>query len=174
MRKRLASAFLSSLLLLSVAAAPAAAQQPTSSREYDLSAAALYDFVLNEYSQTSNLGAHFDVAGRFLRGDKMNVAGVGEIGFNHFEDETLSSYFGGIRFGGNYSTKFSPFVQLLLGAEHCCGSTEFAIQTGGGVDVPWKPQFAIRLQADWRHVNGDLDDADGLRVGAGIVFPLNR
>ncbi len=174
MCNRVASVCLSGLFLLTAAVAPAAAQQPTSSQEYDLSVGAVYDFVLNEYSEASNVGVHFDVAKRFLRGESMNVSGVGEIGFNHFENFTLSNYMGGIRFAGNYSSKFSPFAQVLLGVEHCCSSTEFAIQPGVGIDFPWKPQFAIRGQVDWRHVNGDLDDADGFRIGVGIVFPLNR
>lgn len=182
-RKRLVSVLFSSLLLLGVGmVTPAAAQatrqspdaQPTSANEYDLSAGVLYDFVMNEYSQTSNVGLHVDVAKRFLQGRKMNVAGVGEIGFNHFEDATLSSYLGGVRFAGNYSRKFQPFAQVLLGVEHCCSATNFAIQPGAGIDIPWKPQFAIRGQVDWRHVNNDFDDADGLRIAVGVVFPLNR
>ncbi len=173
-RNRVVSVLLSGVFLLGILAAPATAQQPTSAQEYDLSAAALYDAVLNEWNEASNVGIHFDVSKRFLQGTTMNVAGVGEVGFNHFENYTLSSYFGGVRFAGNYSARFSPFAQFLLGAEHCCDSTNFAIQPGVGVDVPWKPQFAIRGQVDWRHVYTDLDDADGLRISVGVVFPLNR
>lgn len=163
--------------------APASAQPPTqqspnaaptSSEDYDLSVGAIYDFVMNEYNLTSNVGVHFDVAQRFLRGNSMNVSGVGEIGFNHFEDATLQSYLGGVRFAGSYSRRFQPFAQVLLGAEHCCDSTNFAIQPGFGIDIPWRPAFAIRGQVDWRHVYSDFDDADGLRIGVGVVFPLNR
>lgn len=174
MRNRVVSAILSSVVLLCAAVRPVAAQQPTTSQEFDLSASAIYDVVLNEYTEASNLGAHFDVAKRFLRGDDLAVSALGEFGFNHFENFTLSSYAGGIRFASTSSAKLSPFVQILMGAEHCCGSTEFAIQPGGGLDFPWKQQFAVRVQADWRHVNGTLDDADGLRIGIGIVFPLSR
>ena len=182
MRNRLVSVLFCSLLLLVGASAPAMAQatqqspnaQPTSSPDYDLSLGVLYDFVMNEYSMTSNTGVHFDVAQRFLRGNRMNVSGVGEVGLTHFEDFNFQSYLAGVRFAGSYNRKFSPFVQLLLGAEHCCNNTNFAIQPGVGVDIPWKPQFAIRGQVDWRHVNSDLDDADGLRVAVGVVFPLNR
>lgn len=174
MRIRMASVLCSALLVLGAGATTASAQPPTSSKAFDLSAAALYDVVLNEYNQASNLGMHFDVAKRFLQGDKMNASGVGEIGFNHFEDATISSYLGGIRFAGNYNPKFSPFVQFLLGVEHCCGSSDFALQTGGGVDFPWKSNFAARVQVDWRHVDNALDNADGLRVGVGVVFPLSR
>lgn len=167
-----------STLLLGVGvilfAAPATAQQPTSSQDYDFSAAALYDVALNERNQSSNVGVHLDVSKRFLQGASMNVAGVGEVGFNHFENATLSSYLGGLRFAGNYSSKFSPFVQLLLGVERCCDVSNLTIQPGVGVDLPFKPQFAIRGQVDWRHVSSDVSDANGLRVGIGVVFPLSR
>lgn len=174
MRNRVVSVLLSAVSLLAMFAGSAAAQQPTSSQEYDLNAAVLYDVALNERNAASNVGVHVDVAKRFLQGNSMNVAGVGEAGFNHFENETLSTYLGGIRFAGNYSTKFSPFAQFLVGVERCCSTSNFAIQPGLGVDVPWKPKFAVRAQVDWRHVYSDLDDADGLRVAVGIVFPLSR
>ena len=174
MRNRVAFVILSTLSLFAATAAPVLAQQAPSSGAYDLSVGALYDPVFNEYSDASNVGFHFDVAKRFIKGDKMNAAGVGEVGFNHFESATLSSFMGGLRFAGNYSSKFSPFAQVLLGVEHCCGSSQFAIQSGGGIDLPWKQQFAIRVQGDWRHVNGAVDDGDGLRIGIGIVFPMNR
>jgi hypothetical protein len=157
-----------------VRAVPAFAQNTTSADEYDLSAAAIYDPVLNERSAASNVGIHFDVAKRFLEGAKMSAAGVGELGFNHFEDVTFASYMGGIRFAGNYSQQFAPFVQLLLGSEHCCGATRFALQPGVGVDFAWKTQMALRLQVDWRHVVQEFDDADGLRIGFGLVFPLSK
>jgi len=134
----------------------------------------MYDPVLNERSAASNTGIHFDVAKRFLEGTKLSAAGVGELGFNHFEDATYSSYMGGIRFASNYSQQFAPFVQLLLGSEHCCDATHFALQPGVGADFAFKRQMALRLQIDWRHVIQELEDADGLRVGIGVVFPLKK
>jgi hypothetical protein len=175
-RNRVVTALFSGMILLGVAVAPTAAQQPTSSEAYDLSAAAMYDVVLNEWNEASNVGAHFDVAKRLMRRGSINIGGVGEIGFNHFENHTLSNYMVGVRFAGNYSSRFSPFAQFLLGAEHCCDSTHFAIQPGLGVDIPWRPNFAFRGQVDWRHVYNDanFDDADGLRIAVGVVFPLSR
>ena len=91
MRNRLWTTCVAVLCLLFVRAIPASAQNITSADEYDLSAAVVYDPVLNERSASSNIGFHADVAKRFLEGAKMSAAGVGEIGFNHFEDYTLSS-----------------------------------------------------------------------------------
>ena len=147
--------------------------QSTSSRAFDLNAAAIYDFVLNEGNATSNLGAHFDVAKRFIEGDGMSVYGLGEIGFNHFEFVTVSSYAGGLRIGSRRG-KNVIFGQMLAGAEHASSATNFMLQPGGGVDFEWKPQFAVRLHLDWRHVFTDIDDYDGFRLGVGLVFPLNR
>jgi hypothetical protein len=162
------------LSLLFVRSIPASAQNTTSAAEYGLSAGVLYDPVLNERSAASNVGIHLDVAKRFLEGGKLSAAGVGEIGFNHFEDVTFASYMGGFRFASSYSQQFSPFAQLLLGSEHCCGATHFAIQPGIGADFAWKRQMALRVQVDWRHVSQQFDDADGLRIGFGVVFPLSK
>ena len=174
MRNRVASVLTSAIVVIGCLVAPAEAQQPTSSQDYDLSAAVVYDVTMNEYNLTSNVGLHADVAQRFLTGSNMSASAVGEIGLNHFENDTLSSYMGGIRFSGSYSRKFSPFAQVLLGVEHCCGYTDFAIQPGGGVDITASRRFAVRAQVDWRHVTQTADDADGLRVAVGLVFPLSR
>jgi hypothetical protein len=160
--------------LLFVRVRPAAAQNTTSADEYGLNWAAMYDPVLNERSAASNTGIHFDVAKRFLEGGKLSAAGVGELGFNHFEDVTYASYMGGIRFAGSYSQQFAPFVQLLLGSEHCCGATHFALQPGIGADLAFRTRMALRVQVDWRHVVQEFEDADGLRVGIGLVFPLKK
>jgi len=159
--------------LSALAVTPAAAQN-TSAQEFDLNAAAIYDFVLNEWNASSNLGAHFDVAKRFLSGDGLHLYALGEVGFNHFEFVTVSSYAGGLRIASAGRQKQLLFGQVLAGAEHASSNTSFMLQPGGGVDFSWKPQFAVRVQVDWRHIFSDFDDQDGLRVGVGLVFPLNR
>jgi hypothetical protein len=173
-RNRLWTTSAAVLCLLFVRAIPASAQNITSADEYDLSAAVIYDPVLNERSASSNIGFHADVAKRFLEGAKMSAAGVGEVGFNHFEDYTLSNLLGGLRFTGSYFQQFTPFIQLLIGSEQCCNATHLTLQPGVGVDLVWKRQMAIRLQVDWRHVVEEHEDPDGLRVGFGLVFPLSR
>lgn len=153
---------------------PTSAQQAPTSQDYDLSAAGLFNITMNEYNQTSNVGLQADVAQRFLIGSDMSASAVGEIGYNHFENDNISSYFGGLRFQGNYR-RFAPFAQVLLGVERCCErASEFAIQPGVGIDVPARSWFSFRAQIDWRHITRDRDDVDGLRVGVGLVFPLSR
>jgi hypothetical protein len=171
-RKRLLAAIVTGMSIL--VATPGSAQSATSSREFDLSAAAIYDFVLNEGNATSNLGAHFDVAKRFLESDRTSVQGLGEIGFNHFEFDTISHYAGGMRIANRSGSKNVIFGQFLAGVEHASSQTQFLMQPGGGMDFAWKAQYAVRVQLDWRHVFTDVDDHDGFRVGVGLVFPLNR
>lgn len=155
-------------------ATPGSAQPTTTAQEFDLSASAIYDFVLNEANQTSNLGAHFEVSKRFLSTYSMNAQALGEIGFNHFEFNTIANYAGGLRIAGRSGDKNVVFGQVLAGVERALSKTEFMLQPGGGIDFAWRPQYAVRLQLDWRHVFTDFDDLDGFRVGVGLVFPLNR
>jgi len=173
-RIRLCSTCVAVVCLLLVGAIPASAQNITSADEYDLSAAVIYDPILNEREASSNIGFHADVAKRFLEGAKLSAAGVGEVGFNHFDDYTISSLLGGIRFAGSSFQKFTPFIQLLIGSEHCCSSNHLTLQPGVGADLAWKRRLAIRVQVDWRHVVEELEDPDGLRIGFGVVIPLSK
>jgi hypothetical protein len=157
-----------------MAVTPSRAQQAPTSQDYDLSAGVLYNITMNEYNQTSNVGLQVDVAQRFLIGSNLSASALGEIGYNHFEDDNISSYLGGLRFQGTYR-RLAPFAQVLLDVERCCERpSEFAIQPGVGVDMAARARFSVRAQVDWRHITRDRDDVDGLRVGVGLVFPLSR
>lgn len=174
MRHRAASILCFGLIVFGMAVTPTRAQQAPTSQDYDLSAAVLYNITMNEYNLTSNVGLQADVAQRFLIGSDLSASALGEIGYNHFENDNVSSYFGGLRFQGTYR-RFAPFAQVLLGVERCCGQpSEFAIQPGVGIDMAARSRFSLRAQIDWRHITRDRDDVDGLRVGLGLVFPLSR
>jgi hypothetical protein len=135
---------------------------------------AKYDFIYHQNDVTSNEGAHFDLATTFTRDVPFLVA-LGEVGFNHFDNATVSSYLGGARLRfPNASPTVLPFVQLLLGVYHCCGVNDFAIQGGGGLDFKVGPDFRVRAQVDLRHVFDSVADFNAVRVSAGIVLPLNR
>lgn len=174
MRHRARSILCFVAIVFGMTVAPTMAQQAPTSQDYDLSAAVLYNITMNEYNQTSNVGLQVDVAQRFLIGSNLSASALGEIGYNHFENDNISSYFGGLRFQGTYR-RFAPFAQVLLGVERCCGRpSEFALQPGVGFDVAARARFALRAQVDWRHITRDRDDVEGLRVGVGLVFPLSR
>jgi hypothetical protein len=135
-----------------------------------------YDFVYHEIDGlTSNVGGHVDVATTITRNVPYLVA-LGEAGFNHFENATVSSFMGGLRLRfPNFSAEVLPFAQFVLGLYHCCGVNDFAIQPGGGLDFKvGDDRFRIRAQVDVRHVFDSFSDFNAVRVSAGIVVPLNR
>jgi len=104
---------------------------------------------------------------------------------------TLVSYLAGARykfsqpwFEGKH--KPEPFAQVLLGAAHAGGGVagvddgayKFATRIGGGIDVPLKSRFALRVvQLDYyltTFANSTNDHQNNLLVGAGIVFHWSR
>jgi len=131
-----------------------------------------YDVFYREFEETSVAGVHIDVAKPFGM-----LAGVGEIGFNHFGGATVSSFMGGGRlvFPHGTSSKIEPAVQVLLGAWRCCEERDFAIQPGFIVDFPYSRNLKIRGQIDLRHIFfSDFQDENAIRLSAGIVLNLGK
>jgi hypothetical protein len=129
---------------------------------------ASYDVLYHEFSDTSAAGVHFDVAKSVGM-----VSAVGEIGFNHFDGATVSSFLAGGRWGlPSSNAKLSPFVQVLVGAWRCgaCDLTELALQPGFGVDFMTSKMYKIRGQVDLRHIFSDFDDENAYRLSVGAVF----
>src|SRR5258707_1711156 len=117
-----------------------------------------YDVVYHEPGNTSNAGAHFDVASTFKR-DVPFIGPVGEIGFNHSEGGTIVSAMGGLRLRANTDFYVLPYAEFVVGLYHCgvCNVNDFALQGGGGIDFrTGSPNVRIRLQVDVRRV---FDDA---------------
>ncbi|MGE3511790.1 MAG: hypothetical protein AB7N65_23230 [Vicinamibacterales bacterium] len=176
MKIRLALFSITSMFLLSLATSSAQAQPATSAQAFDWNSGVVYDFVMNEGSASSNVGLHVDVAKRILGDRALSASAVGEVGLNHFENLTRRHFMGGLRFAAGDHPRYTPFGQLLIGAERCCSAlgTNLATQLGGGLDFAWRTRAAVRLQVDWRHVFTDVEDQNGLRVGLGLVLPLSR
>jgi hypothetical protein len=134
-----------------------------------------YDFIYHETGDTSNAGAHFDIASTLKR-DAPFIGPVGEIGFNHFEGGTVSSYMGGLRIRANTDYWVLPYAQFVIGLYHCgaCDINAFALQGGAGVDFRTEsPNIRIRVQFDVRHVFA-TEGFNAERLSAGIVLPLNK
>lgn len=100
------------------------------------------------------------------------VAVVGDFGLNSFDGWTVTSYLGGIRFTPATGSAVQPFVQALIGLEHCCDANAFAFQLGGGVEVPVSEALKIRGQYDYRRTSYDGEGYNGHRFGVGVVLPL--
>jgi len=175
MRRRLSGVCLLTVLILSAGAGTAVAQEADS---YGFAASGSYDLVYHQVEDTSNVGLHVDISKALgSTVDDKRISVVGEIGVNHFFNATETSYLAGGRIPILTTDSYEPFVQVLLGAQHCnlCASTNFALQPGGGVDFHTKHAFKIRAAFDIRHVFiKDVEDYNAFRLSGGIVIPLGR
>jgi hypothetical protein len=162
------------VVLLSLGARSVGAQSPD---PYFTTFSANYDLIYQQRSDVSNVGVHLDGAYTVKR-DLPFIGIVGEVGANHFVGSTIFSFLGGGRLRIPVADdRFLPFAQLLLGAYHCgpCHETKPALQVGGGVDFRLSnSRIRIRAQLDVRHVFTEFVGFDALRLGGGIVLPLNR
>jgi len=158
------------ILLLTGSSASAQSRDP-----FAVDFSANYDVIYHESGVTSNVGVHVDIASTITR-DVPYLVLVGEIGANHFDAGTVSSFLGGARLRfPNASQSVLPFAQLVLGLYHCgpCASNDFALQGGAGLDFKAGRTVRIRTQLDVRHVF-DTFGFNSVRASAGVVLPLNR
>jgi hypothetical protein len=154
------------VVLLLCAASPAAAQTSgwTASAGYQM---------LRLSENFVPLGANFDVASPALLGP-LNI--VGEFGFVHESDDddlrnfTLYNLGAGPRWSRPL-TSFTPFVQLLAGAEITDSPTDsdtaFMLQPGAGVSVPISDRWSFVGQADYRAVFFDEETNSQFRFVLG-------
>jgi hypothetical protein len=173
MRRLLTLLTCAGTLFITASAASAQSIDP-----YAATFSANYDLVYHELGDTSNLGAHFDVASTVTRAAPYLVL-VGEVGVNHFSDANVSSFLGGARLRlPNAAPRVLPFAQFLLGLYHCgaCDINDFAIQGGAGLDVKLARSNDVRIrgQVDVRHMFDAVEDFNAVRLSIGIVVPLNR
>jgi hypothetical protein len=104
--------------------------------------------------------------------DKATFGFVGDFGLNKFDGGTVTSYLGGVRVAIPGNAKVKPFAQFVIGAEHCCGSTDLAFQPGAGVDFAVSPTLDVRVQVDFRTVRADGDTFNAQRYTFGIAIPV--
>lgn len=139
----------------------------------------------------------FDMNGGFLSGSAAvnywlsaaaevtggHATNIGPLG----QSLTLTTYTVGPRVDFRLQ-RFSPYVQVLLGAAHASDSyfpengtystsaNSFAFSTGGGVEYFINHRFTIRvIEAQYLHTsfpNGGNDSQNHLMLGAGVVFKL--
>jgi hypothetical protein len=157
-------------LLLTAASVSAQSRDP-----FAVDFSANYDVVYHEAGVTTNVGAHFDIASTVTR-DVPYLVVLGEVGVNHFDNGSVSSFLGGARLRfPNQSPRVLPFAQLLVGLYHCgvCDLNDFALQAGAGLDFKTGHAVRVRAQIDVRHVF-DPFSFNSVRASAGLVLPLNR
>ena len=86
----------------------------------------------------------------------------------------MTSYLGGVRVAIPGNANVHPFAQFVLGAEHCCSSTDFALQPGVGVDIPINPTLNFRAQIDFRTVRVDGASFNEQRYSFGVSMPVGN
>jgi Outer membrane protein beta-barrel domain len=78
---------------------------------------------------------------------------------------------------------FAPFFHALFGGNHIDaslegssgGDTAFAMAFGGGVDVPVKGSFGIRVaQVDWLRTQHFNTNQNNIRLSTGIIFNFGK
>jgi hypothetical protein len=99
-------------------------------------------------------------------------------------DSTMYTYLFGPRLTFRKVSHFTPFAQVLLGGGRLnassgginAGENGFSMAIGGGIDVPFRHRFSIRvIQAEYLltrfdDVTGAAATQNNVRVSAGIVF----
>jgi hypothetical protein len=116
------------------------------------------------------------------------ISGVGEVSAHYRTPaggvrQTLSSYQGGLRLTPMTGSLIG-FVQVLAGLERYAepGFSEhgFAVQPGGGVEIPVGDRYAIRGQVDYRFVRVGARSGvaattfNELRAVIGVAIGLGR
>ena len=115
-------------------------------------------------------------------GVSKSMAIVGEVGGNYKKETILGvsiwekqhSFQGGLRWHSSKGSKMTPFLQVVTGVTHFTGSNAWTLTPGGGVDTKIGKKVDVRLQGDWMYMRDSGVNANGLRLGAGIVIGLSK
>jgi|SRR5580692_8442412 hypothetical protein len=104
---------------------------------------------------------------------------VGDFGGYHGSPDGVSvntyTFLFGPRIIMRNPSKFTPFVQFLVGAGHVTvgdgggSNTNFAYSFGGGVDVGVLPHLALRPQVDYVGLHNSGGTANNARVSISAV-----
>jgi hypothetical protein len=105
---------------------------------------------------------------------------VGEVGGVYRKPagvlQNLYGFLGGVRFSFRRSTGLVPFGQVLAGLERYSepGFVEsgFAIQTGGGVELPISAGLTARAQVDFRVAHEQGQTFKEFRIGGAVAIKL--
>lgn len=117
---------------------------------------------------------------------------VGELSGARSESATLRmlAAMGGVRVSSRMNPKVVPFGQVLVGVANVDAAAggkfksadlkpgtsvqDFALQLGGGVNVPISDRWGVRAGADYRRIFHEGKGENGFRVRGGIVLSINR
>jgi hypothetical protein len=172
-----------------VSAAAADAQQaPALTPQFEVSGT--YSYIR---ANAANSGGGYNLNGgsaSFAYNFSDRVALVADGGIYRFGglpaglDSTMYTYLFGPRFSFRKLSRVTPFAQVLLGggrlnagsAGISAGENGFSMAMGGGLDLPLRRRFSIRLiQAEYLltrfdRVTGESATQNDVRISAGLVF----
>jgi hypothetical protein len=172
-RRRTAVGALAGVLVALAAATPARGQTVDTRPLLGVGVSFLYD---NE--DDSATGAAVDVVQNFAVRSWLAIGAVGDFGIHRYSDGivdiNVTSFMGGVRFTSFAGNRVQPFGQVLAGAERCCGSTDFAWQPGGGVDLVASAVVNLRAQVDFRIVRFEGQSFNETRFTFGISVPIGN
>jgi hypothetical protein len=152
--------------------------------------AGTYSFV---QANSANFGGHFNLNGGSISAALSvndRFAAIADVGVYRFPElplktnSTMCTYLFGPRILSRRSDRAGPFAQILVGAGRLnassstikAGENAFTIAIGGGLDVPVRSHYTIRIvEADYlltRFANGSGSSAmqNNFRVSTGLVF----
>jgi opacity protein-like surface antigen len=168
------------LLVATLAAAPAAAQGPPATT------------IFGGYGWLHESGIGGSPSVNYGKGWVVSVAQrmtpvwlaiAGEAGGQYrttsaIETHSLYGFLGGLRIGLTRGSRLSTFAQVLAGVERFSspGFSEagFAFQPGAGLDVALHKRVAVRMQGDFRLAHEEGVTFKEARVAVGIVVGLGR
>lgn len=101
---------------------------------------------------------------------------IGDFSVNHFTGGTAELVTGGARLnfkGGSSKAKF--YGQVTGGLAHAFSSSRFALDFGGGVDMPLQgKKFDVFAQIDFPVVFFSGNTSTGLRLNVGVAIPVGK
>jgi len=140
---------------------------------------------------TNNVAAVFQVGGNYKTYEESET--ISGVVTTLSADLRIHEFMGGIRAMARPSPTVTPFVQVLVGGintsvdvsgevvvngttllslDESDSSTNFGLQTGGGVNVNVSDSFGVRFGADYIRVFAEDGGANVVRVAVGAVFPF--
>lgn len=101
---------------------------------------------------------------------------VGDFSVNHFTSATAELVTGGVRAnfkGGSSKAKF--YGQVTGGLAHAFSASRFALDFGGGLDMPLQGKnFDLFAQVDFPVVFFSGQTNTGFRLNVGIAIPVGK
>ncbi len=108
---------------------------------------------------------------------------VGDVGFNHFDNFTSMSFFGGARYSMSMASgsPLEPFVQAGVGILHQSaesfvesGTSHFGFAAGAGVRYQFEPTMGALAEIDLGRASYGGFSFNGFRLLVGVTFALGK